>query len=434
MYCRWAWLSSRGLNRYYRDVVSQRGRENVANYGNKRFMILLVDACKQASRRYAKVSLVSRDTTDLANIYAKLADHYSKHASLYSSRDIKQILSNNLVNLEVNKLWPQETNGYTNTLGGIELSTLKTDKAIDTNTYVKLIELYNSTTNMEYNVYHKGEVTNQNDLQISYETNPSLGFGEIFSTIHPSDVNFEIKTELSRTSLHGIEQLEMAPSLENRLDEIEYKLENRITNVEQGVSQFNSIKNYLSTELTNIQNSEINNTQKMSQQFNEFKTYVDNEINTVSNSNTIKEVLKQELSMLQNSNLDVKISVLEQQIYDVLNKFNSEPYLKSLGDKISNIESEIVNIQNGKQELISQLTDVKNTNENERLSGLSSKVETLEVQLNSLVTQLNSQKTATDDINQMNAIKEEVTSIRDEITNSGQKLKRLLKKGGISLK
>lgn len=422
MYCRWSWLSSRGLNRYYRDVVSQRSRENKSNYGNKTFMILLVEACKQAARKYTNDS-----NTELANLYKGLARHYSKNSTLYSSRDIKQILSNDL-ETDINQLWPNETTGTTNKLGGIKLSTLKTENAIDLSLYVKLIEMYNATTNMEHSVYHKGEVNNLNTLGTSYTTHANLGDAPIKDI--DTSVNLNIQTELPVS----IEQLQMAPSLENRLDEIEYKLENRITNVEQGFNQFDSIKNYLSTEITNIQNNEINSTQKISEQFNEFKTYIDKEISTISNSDTVKEVLKQELSVLQNNNLDVKISVLEQQIYDVLNKFNSEPYLKSLSDKINNVESQIINIQNGKQELISELMNIENTSENNRLTQLSSRIETLETQLNNLVTQLNAQKTTSDDINEMNAIKQEVTLIRDEITNSGQKLKKLLKKGGISLK
>ena len=156
------------------------------------------------------------------------------------------------------------------------------------------------------------------------------------------------------------------------------------------IEQIDQLKQYISNEINSIKSNNENQVQF---------DVLENNINTILTSNTT-----------DNSSFSKRIEILEtnnQELNQKIDQLDNNTLLKTMENNMNDVVNKQINIE--------QLSSTVND--------LASKIENNE---NKKI--LNQMITIKDDVL---GIKQDVTVLKDEITNTGQKIKKVIKKANI---
>ena len=436
MSSRVSWLCSKGINLWYRDCyrsldlqsnISEEVRTTVDNMIHS----VMTDATLQPNtkKRFMKIKTWVRNHFESLNFEDLLK------ATAFDGTTYDYMMTGDDDDGSNWNLWPETDSANKNVVSNkICNITEILEKYSGSKSYLQALRQqmlnylgeydnkFNSNIGESNNTYKRKDDTNR-DINVLNLGDSAIPINKIVDAsgaqLYEDHVGVPIR--VVRTS--------HPPGLEHRLDEVESILdnklstipilENRLNGVEGIVRDYENIKTYLASEINNLKNTKIDEQMDNIEQIDQLKQYISNEINSIksNNENQVQfDVLENNINTIltsnttDNSSFSKRIEILEtnnQELNQKIDQLDNNTLLKTMENNMNDVVNKQINIE--------QLSSTVND--------LASKIENNE---NKKI--LNQMITIKDDVL---GIKQDVTVLKDEITNTGQKIKKVIKKANI---
>jgi uncharacterized coiled-coil protein SlyX len=428
------WLSSKNINLWYRDASRSMSLQNKVVHNLISSTNSIISEVVRTTGQYKEIQewcnnyLSSLNVIDLMKVTlrdnAKGMDNVVDCWPSLKDPEIPNILNSKLCNI-TKVLEAVDTSGVTDKLKN-QVDCLNTSRLQLASMIYEYDNRFNfspetDTTDIDIETFRRldnHDISGNNLQEREYEVNKYNVVGKTDMVTGDSgeiiwvDSNGNTKSQGELSSFEGFTPLNKPgtnefkpvpvrivrtshpPGLEHRLDEVESILDNklsnlpgledRLTGIEGMVEDYQNMKEFLTNEINNLRNSNIDDTVDNTAQLQEIRNYITREL---TNNKQMKD-----------ENMDTNLNSINNRLTEL--EINTE---QRLNDMMDINHQETIQLQNTFNQQISQL-DLSNNNILGEMKSIK----------DSVITTSN-----------------EINTMKEEINTAGQKIKKVLKKGNI---